>query len=144
MSPSPVGFDNLFYLVGANPVLMQSDVSFTLTPDLGDASNFGQSAFSMQSYDYAAATFTGSIPSFVSARNSMLYLSVFTQDDADIGYYRVRAYITIGDTLGLCQNNPTVQSDFTIIVFGMESQPLEDMQQYISYNPVLYDFPKFI
>ena len=73
-------------------------------------------------------TVTMAMPAFVNTVPSTdrLYVKVETEDTADIGSYQLRPTITIYDTTGTCPNEQNVVTAFTILVFGIEPQPLED------------------
>ena len=50
-----------------------------------------------------------------------LSIQVYMTDEVNIGYYRFRSLVSLSDKKALCLNNPVVKSEFTVIVFGMQS-----------------------
>ena len=79
---------------------------------------------SLSLVDVSTGVVSGSVPSFISFDSARFTVSVRTWDNADIGFYRMRPFITMHDTTATCPNQPIVYTDFSLIVFGMTISPL--------------------
>ena len=63
---------------------------------------------------------------------------------ADIGFYRLRPELTVYDPNGVCPNEVSLVTEFSLTVFGLVPQALDDLKQIITYRQLVYEFPKFV
>ena len=91
-----------------------------------------------------AGTYSTMFPSFIEHSTDSFNFSIITDDITKIGLYRIMAELTVFDSTGACLNQVLVATEFSVIVFIMKSQPLENKKQIITYTTLVYDFPKFV
>jgi len=53
---------------------------------------------------------------------------------ADTGFYRLRPELTVYDPNGVCPNEVSLVTEFSLTVFGLVPQALEDLKQIITYR----------
>ena len=78
--------------------------------------------------DNTVNTYTTTLPGFIKATTgeNRLQVQIATTDSADIGAYRLRSYITVYDSLGVCTNEINLITALNVFVFEMTPQSLAD------------------